>query len=116
MSKLTYTEVLKNDWSEMSHAEARLVICRRVGLNTSPRSTFGKSDLNSIYRYLTGEFYYPRELYYTPDSPPTGKIRQAIAREVGLSYDPGPDWNRPFVLENVQKLAREIRNRDDKRQ
>lgn len=115
MSTLNYAEVRGKDFGTMTHAEARLVIIREVGLNKSPRSVFGKADLNAIHRYLTGSYYFPKSAYYTPDSPETGEIRQAIAQEADLDYDPGDDFNRPFVLRNVQNLARTVKKSKDRR-
>lgn len=116
MTKIQYVEIKSKPYDEMSHEEARLVISRQVGLNKKPRSAYGKADLNSIYRYITGEFYFPIDEYYTPDSPKTGEIRGAIAVIVGLDYESGLDNNRPFDLEDVRELAEFIKGRKDRRQ
>lgn len=72
-------------------------------------------DLNTIYRYLTGTFYFPNCDYYTAESPETGEVRQAVAFEAGLDYDPGPNDNRPYVLDNVRNLAEVVKTREDAR-
>lgn len=115
MRRVSYPDVAGRAIDDMSHAEARLVIIRHVGLNLSPWSHFGKADMNSVYRYLTGEFYFPTRDYYTSDSPSTGEVREAVAAEAGLDYDRGPDGNRPYTLKNVRNLARKIRQHEDKR-
>jgi hypothetical protein len=112
---VSYPHVADRSVDDMSHPEARLVIIRNVGLNLSPWSHFGKADLNSIYRYLTGEFYFPLDEYHTSESPTKGEIRLHIAGTADLSYNPGPKFSRPFNLQNVRNLAYTVRETDDQR-
>lgn len=64
---------------DLTKAEIRLRIAQPVGLRTDYHSAFGKKDLNSIYAYLTGEHYFPKRDYNTPQSPDIEELRVQVA-------------------------------------
>lgn len=108
-------DVLADDPGSWTMRDARLVIAYNVGLNTSLHTPFGLRDLNSIYAYLTGEWFFDKRDYWTTRSPSPWRIRKAIAFEVGIDYDPGPTRDRAFKRDSLVKLAQEIDRRSDKR-
>lgn len=97
---LNLPDVRTKSYSELTRSEARLRIAARVGLNTNPDTKFGKQESNSIYAYITGEFWAdPKKFYQTeskrsgnrhePDSsytlgktPPLGTFKRQIVRAV----------------------------------
>jgi len=115
MSKPFYPDVSDKSVNEMSSSECRLIIAKEVGLNRSPHSPFGKAHLNSIHAYFEGEPFFEREKYYTPDSPHIGEIRLGIARIIGLDFDPGPDFVRPFKRSHLRKIVKEVKSTSDQR-
>lgn len=97
---------------EMNVFELRVQIAREVGLNRNYRSGFGKRDLNSIYAFLTGEFYFDKRLYNTAASPPLSELRQTVAAEIGIDRDD----SRKFRRDELQQIATELLTRPDRRQ
>lgn len=103
--------------SELTNPEIRLRIAGPVGLRTSYDSAFGKSTLNSIYAYLTGEYYFPKRHYRTRLSPPVGHLRHAVAAEAEIEgYDVTHRENaRAFRKAELIALCETVESASDQR-
>lgn len=70
---------------------AVMVGCRNKGV------PLNKSTLNSVYAYLTGEFYFPPRVRHRPDEPefePRDDVFVAVAEAAGIAdIDEGGDTN-----------------------
>lgn len=101
--------------------DIRNLIASLVGINTNPRTRFGKKELNSIHAYLTGEWYYPKRDYNTPESPPAEAVRIAVAVKAPVEdYIPSPndapgEVTRPFNKSELIDLLETLQNQGDKR-
>jgi len=62
-------EDLDQSVEKMTNAAKRGRIAKLVGCKTSWDSPLDKRTLNSVYAYLTGEFFCPRAALHKPDDP-----------------------------------------------
>lgn len=54
------------------------IVTRKLGRRQDYESPLSKEVLNSMHRYLTGEFYYPPKAYRTAASPPVDELRHEL--------------------------------------
>lgn len=73
------------------------------------------SQLNSVYAYFTGEFYFHPADYGSDRSPAVGKLRQEIAAEADFSYERGESGNRAYRKAELVSLLRSVAARSDSR-
>lgn len=107
----------------------------KVGTNEGiSRNPLKKPTLNSLYAYLTGEFFVSPQVMGTPLSPDRESIMRAVADEADIiTYDPvsptppkgvdpedddvdRPAGIRPFHKPELIDLCRALDKRDDKRE
>lgn len=106
---------------DMTAAELRTRIARDVGALTNPMTALDKGTLNSIYAYLTGEFYIPKSALDRYDSvrwKSRSEVLRAVLVEAGLDdiYARGPDYDPDYLrVEELRRLAAIIHNRTDQR-
>lgn len=120
---------------EKNCPELRLAIARRAGTRTTDSCGLDKNTLNSVYAYLTGEFYLPRYTYHRPEHPEfvsRKKVLYAVAHEaevdtlgadVAEDEDVESDWARPLEAAprelrraDLYDLLTEMKQRDDQRE
>lgn len=73
------TILRKQPTENLTKAELRARIARPVGLNTVARTNFTLRELNSIYAYFEGEFFFPKRAYNTSASPSIKELRVQVA-------------------------------------
>jgi hypothetical protein len=114
------------DVRDLTREEALIEVGRLVGYNNGSSSQLTKRCLWSCYWALTGEEYCPRRNIGTAQSPHTGDLRFAVARNAGFFYStenksqlkespedvPGP---RPFRNNQLRALVYALRNSPDQR-
>lgn len=114
---------------EKTVPDLRVAIARRVGVNINADSGLSKTALNSVYAYLTGEFYYPRWASHRPDSKefaPRDKVLCKVAREAEIGTlgdeDSDSDWRKhyedapgDFRKSDLHDLLDELKSRGDQR-
>lgn len=126
------------DVGTMRVKDARVAIGRAVGRRQNPRSPLSKGTLNSIHRYLTGEFHYQPKVYGTPFSSDLEAVRSDIIIHLaGAGYDAfkemltyeteegedgeevsvvaRPVLGRPFRRAELRALLRALRDHADHR-
>lgn len=91
-------------------------IGRIVGFRGYSRTQLRKEDLNSVYWYLTGQTVADWRNLGTSDAPTYILLRKAVADEVDFDYRDSWVQSRPFRVNELQEIARELRFRDDHRQ
>lgn len=108
----TYEDLKDKDFEELLTSEARIVVARNVGINHDPRLRFGLADLNAIYGYITGDWYFEKREYGTARSPDSAEVRAAIADEVGFEDDEYPSaFDGPIL----RKIAETVEEKPDDR-
>lgn len=109
--------------AKMRVKDARVKIGRQVGVRQSQSSELNKRVLNSMHAALTGEWYYDREHYRTPLSPPLEELREQVAIELanrdyelfGEILDEGRFPTRPFRRQELLTIVNALKLADDKR-
>ena len=97
---------------ELRVIDARFAVAAEVGFNHTPRTGFGKLELNSIHAYLTGSFAFEKRVYNTSNSPDIGDLRALVAAVAGIgTYEPPREYHR----DELRLLADTIRNTGDNR-
>ena len=100
----------ERDISEMRVIDVRAAIAHRVGLKRNHRSGLGILDLNSIYRHLSGEFWFHSKLYRTQKSPSLKEMRMVVALESGIeTYPVNEDTaGRPYRRSELKTLLEAV--------
>lgn len=116
--------------------DLRLSIAMKVGRRQSYESPLSKKVLNSIHRYLSGEFHYPKKLHGTPSSSTVDEMRHDLciilsnrdyeafgeivegadtSRMVPPSDRDAEAETRPFRKSELQELLEALHEEDDER-
>ena len=109
---------------EMRRRDAAAAISVHVGRRPPKSQTLPKSTLNSVHRYLTGEFSYKPGLYDTPFSTELPELRAQIVNRLAsegydhfaeMARDPDTRWDRPFQRDTLRELLVALRDHSDER-
>lgn len=100
---------------DMTKSDAYQELGRIAGFRGFARTQLHKSDMNSIYWYLTGETVARWMKFQTEDSPSYILLRRAIADACDLEY--GDSWSssRPFRRDELREMVRQMRDSADHR-
>lgn len=109
---------------EQTVAELRGTIARKAGKRTNWSTPLDKPTLNSVYAYLTGEFYTPKRALHDPDHyhfEPRAALLVGVVHEAGIG-EPEDEWSfsradQPDALRKpeLRALHREMSERGDQR-
>lgn len=110
--------------SEMNRAELRGKIARRAAVTTNWATPLDWNTLNSVYAYLTGEFYVPKSASHRPNHPdykPRDDILLAVVHEAEIG-ELSDEWSaavdgQPQGLrkDELLELDRTMADRGDQR-
>lgn len=100
---------------ELTVPELRAEVQSRAGVNELSYSAFTKSTLNSVYAYLTGEFYIKPDHIHLSRSDDRADVLEAVARAAEIEDwldDPVAQFNK----DHIESLLEEMNERGDQRE
>lgn len=97
------TVSLDGDTSDLTRSDLRQKIAAYAGHRPRPDTPLGKETLNSVYAYLTGEFYYPPAAANRPDHVDFSSRKDVL---VAVVYNSG-------IGEEADEWSRSVNKQED---
>lgn len=113
-------DLREEDLEDLTKTEIRARIGRPLGFSGRYDTPLTLRELNSIYAYFEGRFFFPKRDYGTSRSPPIAELRVQVSNVAPITaYPPEPETGkqpRQYRKTELIQLCRQVEDGSDQRQ